>query len=564
MNLRDYQTDCLTILDEKLGLTSGNASSRNRFAVVLPTGTGKTVIFSELTRRYLAARPTKRVLILVHRQELLDQTVAKLRSLDPDMDVGRVKAELDETDHRVIVASVQTLARESRRRRLPAIGVVIFDEAHHSAASTWRKVLDHVGCFDARRTALVGFSATLSHESGDLAKIYQECVFNRPVLWFVRKGYLVDVTCKTVRVDADLDGVKRSRGDFTDASLSEALDTFDTREAIVNAYAEYARDRSGVVFCPSVGMAETLADDFADAGITSAVVTGETPTEVRREIYAAHAAGTIQVLCSCMVLTEGWDAPHTSCCVMARPTSKPALYVQCIGRVLRPSPGTGKRDALVLDLVGVSRKMKLATISDLDPELGEVREDETLSDAAERKQREDREATEKEEIVKRKLKAAGFDDINILGDGESTVRVSLRRGAFLYIEDSTRVIPHPQQGSFTVMARCGSGWLVLSQEGGGLSAQYQGGDESAATVAAIAHVGNIYKVAGLNPPTSKERWRAAGPSINQLSYIRSLWPELDTMAVHTKGDASDLITLGLCREPLHNLLTQVAAMASAA
>ncbi len=154
---------------------------------------------------------------------------------------------------------------------------------------------------------------------------------------------------------------------------------------IAKAYLEHASDRQGVVFCPTVACAQEVAAEMVLAGIAAELVVGTTPLDIRRRIYAAQQAGAVQVLVSVGVLTEGWDAPWVSCAVIARPTSSTGLYVQMVGRVLRPWPG--KVDALVLDVVGVSSRLKLAGISNLSTTDVEVADGQSLIEARKQAER---------------------------------------------------------------------------------------------------------------------------------------------------------------------------------
>lgn len=378
LKLRPYQTEALDALD------AGWAAGKTRLAVVLPTGMGKTVVFAHLIDRQ--HRAGRKALVLVHREELVTQAKEKVHSVAPDLTVGVVKAGRNEVDADVIVASVQTLARPARRAQLHDIGVVIVDEAHHAVARTWADVLEHFGCFAG--TPAAGFTATMSREDGKgLGDIWEEVVVRKDILYGIKKGYLTDVRGKAVTVDGlDLGTVAKSRGDYQDGQLGDALEAAGAGEVIAQAYVEHSADRQGVLFAPTVATARAFADDLNAAGIVTEVISGATPTEDRELIYKRYRAGEIQVLSNCMVLTEGWDAPWCSTAVIARPTQSAALYVQMVGRVLRPFPG--KTDALVLDVVGVSQRHALKSIVDLTETKVTVRDGESLGEAIDRETKE--------------------------------------------------------------------------------------------------------------------------------------------------------------------------------
>lgn len=410
--LRDYQQQAVDALN-----TAFYADGLKRAAVVLYTGGGKTVIFAHLVAA--AVEAGIRPLILVHRDELVRQTIDKISSAAPDVTIGVIKAERNELHGDVLVASIQTISRQSRLDQLPAdlTELIIVDECHHTAADTWSRVLEHFGGFDPDSpTRVAGFTATL--ERGDdrsLGDVWQEVVYSRDVMHGIKHGHLVDVRGQMVKVAAlDLDSVKRARGDYTDGGLASALEEADVPATVAAAYDTYARRprdddrvvgprgelRRGILFAPTVASAESFAEQFNAHGIPAEVVTGTTPTEERQLIYKRLAAGDIKLIASCQVLTEGFDLPEVEVAVMARPTSRAGLYVQMVGRILRPAPWTGKTEALVLDVVGVSERHKLATLADLSPKTKRVADGESLFEA------EFREETEKSNQPERSVPSA--------------------------------------------------------------------------------------------------------------------------------------------------------------
>ncbi|MBE4790888.1 DEAD/DEAH box helicase [Streptomyces caniscabiei] len=355
---RPYQTKAIQ------ALTSGWAASpNNRLAVVLPTGAGKTVVFANLISEMLDQLDGRRALVLAHREELIEQAAAKVRAVRPDLRVGIVKAQRnDHHDVDVIVASVQTLAVERRRNAIRDIGLIIVDECHHAAAPTYMDVLEHFGAWRGVPTA--GFTATMTRQDGGLAEVWQEVVFTLDILEMIRGGYLVDVRGKRVVVDGlNLDKVKTRHGDLQDGQLAQALDDSGAADVVAEAYKEFAADRAGVVFTPTVATAQSMADSLNDVGISATTIWGDMPREARQTALKWYENGDVQVLCNCMVLTEGFDAPWTSCAVIARPTKSAGLYCQMAGRALRL--WEGKKDALLLDVMGASTRHKLASIVDL-------------------------------------------------------------------------------------------------------------------------------------------------------------------------------------------------------
>lgn len=347
-----------------------------RPAVVLPTGAGKTVVFAHLIAdRHRRSAVRHRTLVIAHRNELIEQAAAKISAVAPDLQVGVVKAQRNETRAEVVVASVQTLRGENRRRMIADVGLLVIDECHHAAADSYLTVLDHYGCMgEWPRTDTVGFTATMVRgDTKALGGVWQDVVYRRSIAEMIREGFLVRPRGVRVRIDdLDLSKVRRSRGDYSEGDLGRALTESLAPEVIAKAVVEHASTRRSILFAPTVDSGEVIAQAIADTGLLVEMITGETPAPERRRVLADFADGRVNVLVNCMVLTEGFDDPATDCVIIARPTTNVGLYVQMIGRALRPF--MGKQDALVLDVVGASARHALVSPVDLfgdDPDLRE-------------------------------------------------------------------------------------------------------------------------------------------------------------------------------------------------
>lgn len=341
ISLRDYQLECVEAVEAAFERGS------RRLLAVLPTGGGKTIVFSEVIRR----RQDKPTLILAHRDELLEQAGAKLAEVAPElaMSTGLVKAGSNEVGAPVVIASIQTLARISRLEQLPReFGTVIVDEAHHAVADSYQQVLDWV---DAELVLYV--TATPKRPDGKgLGEIADEQVFARSIEWMVEQGYLCPPRGKRITVDVDLDAVKKTRGDFQADDLAEALEDANVADEVLAAYREYGEERKAIVFAANVAMAHHVAEVFRGAGYSAEAVDGKTPTEERKAILRRLHDDETQILCNVGVLTEGFDEPSVSCIILAAPTKSEVKYTQMIGRGLRLYPG--KTDCLVLDVAGAS------------------------------------------------------------------------------------------------------------------------------------------------------------------------------------------------------------------
>lgn len=391
IKLRDYQREAID------AVFAAWAGGMRRPAIVLPTGAGKTVVFASLIKEFRSAparamAPNRglRVMVLAHRDELVDQAIAKIRAIAPDLSVGKVKAGDNEYDADVIVASVQTLASERRREQVidgqvayGPVGLIITDECHHAAAVSYKKV--YAAFPDALQ---LGVTATMARGDGvGLGSTWEDVVYKRSILNLIGKGHLVDVRTKRVTLKGlDMGDVKASRGDWQAGDLGKALMEAEADTAIARAYREHAGSRQGIVFTPTVETAHAASLALNRFGIVANMISGETPRDARQRHFEELRTGKAQVLVNCMVLTEGFDAPWAEVAVIARPTQSAPLYTQMVGRVLRPWPG--KKEALVLDLVGASAN-KLRTLIDLEPGVvAEVRDGESLEEAVEREETE--------------------------------------------------------------------------------------------------------------------------------------------------------------------------------
>jgi superfamily II DNA or RNA helicase len=363
VKLRDYQRETVA------AAYADWAAGKRRIATVLPTGAGKTVVFAHVLADVAAAGRTG--VVIAHRDELIEQAADKLRQVAPGLRIGIFKAERRETvDVDVVVASVQSLTRPAARVQLAAVRprLVVVDETHHVTAATYRETLRACGAWaeDWADGALVlGVTATLVR--GDrmaLGDVIEKVSITVPILKLIREEHLLPPRGRRVRIAGlDLGKVKRAAGDYRDGALGEAMHDALAPAAIARAYVEHCADRQGIAFLPTVALAYEMAGAFIEAGVSAAAIDGAMHIDERRKILAASRAGDIQVVCNCMVLTEGTDMPWISAIVLGRPTSNGGLYVQMVGRGLRPY--LGQRDCLVLDVVGVTRKHKLATLADL-------------------------------------------------------------------------------------------------------------------------------------------------------------------------------------------------------
>ncbi|MFO7562994.1 MAG: DEAD/DEAH box helicase [Enhygromyxa sp.] len=361
MQLRPYQLEAVAavIAARKRGV--------RRMLVALPTGAGKTVIFAELIRR---AR--RDVLVLAHRDELLEQARDKIEAaLGRDGDHRRVEIERGETrassSARVIVASIRSL-HEGRIGRVLAgrsLGLVIYDECHHAVADANRAVLERVGVFEADWPGtLVGFTATTRRADGrGLNEVFEEIVAQRSLEQMIADGYLRPLRGLRVETRVSLDEVPIEGEDFDELALEAAIDVETRNQLVARSILELCRDRRTIAFCAGVRHAEHLSAALNRLGVRAAIVHGEMPKPARARTLARFKAGHFRVITNVGVLTEGFDDPGVSAVAMVRPTRSEALYLQCVGRGMRIDPSAD--DCLVIDFVDLS-KLEVVTAATLE------------------------------------------------------------------------------------------------------------------------------------------------------------------------------------------------------
>ena len=374
MQLRPYQEECLTSVAE------AEANGIKRPLVCLPTGTGKTIVFTTL-----AQRRNGRTLILAHRDELIQQAAEKVGMVWDSASVGVVKAEQNQTGAQVVVGSVQTLSRASRLEQLPQdFDLVVTDESHHAVADSYRGIYDYLGVLDGSESDTLHLGVTATPNRTDqvgLGGVFEEVVYHKSMLDMI-PDYLSDLRCVQVQTEVDVSGVPSYLGDLQSKGLSELLNTENANDLIVDAWQVHASERRTLAFCVDVQHALDLAETFRLHGVTAEAVWGAMPLEDRRTVLQSFASGKVQVVTNCQVLTEGYDNPAIDCILMARPTKSSMLYTQMIGRGTRTYPG--KRDCLILDVACISERHDLVSLPDLFGLKSASEKDETLTQQLER------------------------------------------------------------------------------------------------------------------------------------------------------------------------------------
>lgn len=344
MELRPYQQAAkAAVLDEwDRGV--------DKTLLVLPTGTGKTIVFSAVTEE--AVKRGGRVLILAHRGELLEQAADKLeRSTGLRSSLEKAESSCLGSWYRVAVGSVQSLQRPSRLERFAPdyFSNIIIDEAHHCLSEGYQRVLEH---FKAAR--VLGVTATPDRgDMRNLGQYFETLAYEYTLPQAIRDGYLSPIKALTVPLRLDLSSVGVQNGDFKVGDLGTALDPY--LDAIADEMQKNCTDRKTVVFLPLVKTSQKFRDILNAKGFHAAEVNGESTD--RAEILRDFEAGKYNVLCNSMLLTEGWDCPSVDCIIVLRPTKIRSLYSQMVGRGTRLFPG--KDHLLLLDFLWHTERHEL-------------------------------------------------------------------------------------------------------------------------------------------------------------------------------------------------------------
>lgn len=335
IQLRDYQEDVVADIKQAY------CERIRRVLLVLPTGGGKTVIFSHIGRA--AAEKGKRVAVLVHRAELLEQVATTLARFG--VPHGLIAAGHPETDAAVQVASVQTLARRLGRSRR-AFDLIITDECHHAVAGQWQDVL---GSMPNARS--LGVTATPVRLDGrGLGSAFDAMIEGPTIAELTAAGHLVPARVFAPPARLDLSRIKVRAGDYDARQLAEIMAGGTLTGDTVAHYRRLATGRPAVAFCASIEHSQLVAARFREAGVSAAHVDGKTDAAERRRLIAALGTGELQVLTNVDLIGEGVDLPAIVAVILLRPTKSVARFLQSVGRALRPSPG--KSEAIILDHAG--------------------------------------------------------------------------------------------------------------------------------------------------------------------------------------------------------------------
>ena len=368
MELRPYQQQAKTAI-------FGEWEQYNKTLLVLPTGTGKTIVFASIAED--CVRAGSRVLILAHRGELLDQAADKIARVT-GLKCATEKAEQSclGSWFRITVGSVQSLMREKRLNQFAPdyFNHIRIDEAHHALSDSYQRILDYFGS-----AKVLGVTATPDRgDKRELGQLFESLAYEYTLPKAIKDGYLSPIKALTIPLTLDISGVGMQSGDFKAADIDTALDPYLYQ--IADEMLKYCKDRKTVVFLPLIKTSQKFRDILNEKGFNAAEVNGNSAD--RAEILADFDNGKYNVLCNSMLLTEGWDCPSVDCLIVLRPTKIRSLYCQMVGRGTRLCDG--KDHLLLLDFLWHTQRHELCRPASLICENAEVAEKmtENLKDAA--------------------------------------------------------------------------------------------------------------------------------------------------------------------------------------
>lgn len=377
IELRDYQTECNRTLWHRY-----MKNNQKKLLVVLPTGAGKTVVFSSFIDKVFKGNKT---LVIAHREELLKQTQQKymlVAGKEAGLKVGFVTGQQKdfpfvnpEFEKDLYIAGVQTISRLKNLLKFPRdyFDLIVVDEAHHVTANTYLKVLKYFGVRDIKtkqqfdfekgqglisdnkEPLLLGFTATpYRTDKREIGSVFESITYSKNIHWMIQNKYLVPIVPLRVRTKIDLKSIRFEKGDYNENELNNAINVDSLNVEIVETYKRlcYTGDKNNldpcVVFALNKAHADQLCIAFEKADINAGCITDDTTRDDRKATLKAFEKGEIKVITNCMVLTEGTDLPNIKAIIMARPTASEGLYIQCIGRGLRLHPD--KKFCKVIDI----------------------------------------------------------------------------------------------------------------------------------------------------------------------------------------------------------------------
>ncbi|KAK1456833.1 hypothetical protein CMEL01_16190 [Colletotrichum melonis] len=579
IQLRDYQEECIQSVLQSL------KDGHKRLGISLATGSGKTVIFTQLIER-IQPRETiaTQTLILAHRRELVEQAARHCTNAYPDSTVEIEMGSMHASGAAdITIASLQSLTSGDRLNKFDPkrFKLVLVDEAHHIVAPGYMRVLRHFG-LDSKKMdspSLVGVSATFSRFDGlKLGAAIDQIVYHKDYVDMIGDKWLSAVMFTTVESTADLSRVKNgANGDFQQGELSRAVNTDQINEITVRSWLAKASDRkSTLVFCVDLAHVAGLTQTFRKHGYDARFVTGDTHKVERAEILEEFRNRKFPVLVNCGVFTEGTDIPNIDCIILARPTRSHNLLVQMIGRGMRLHKG--KSDCHVIDMVSSLQTgiITTPTLFGLDP--SELVSEATTADMEKIKDRKEAEKLRQDQAYSntpalqsttptRSVTFTDYDSVfDLIEDtsGEQHIR-AISQYAWVQVGQDKYVLCAPN-GSYIRLFKAGAQTKTSDDESkeqllwqaveirslppGVAKSPYSAPREllQAATFADAVHGSDNYVSNSETYPHTFvqrwQRWRKGPPTQGQLDFLNKLRLKEEPLTADDvdKGKATDMIT----------------------
>ena len=323
-SLQEHQSDALAFLD------SLRKEGKSIALLHHATGTGKTI-----TALFDAKKLNRRVLYLVHRGNLVSQTLERVREHWPEITSEVYRGGKVKPDSFCVLATVQAVHKNLHLFGQDEFGYLILDEAHHVPSDTFKQTISYF-----KPAFTLGLTATPERMDGrSLLEVFSEFAPRLGLQEAIEKGLLCPIRCLRVRTNVDLNRIRFNGNDYRVSELEERLSVPQRNTLIVETYVQHVNGKPGVTFCVNVAHAEAMAQLYKESGVEAEAVSGRINRKQQDEILARYERGELQMLCACDLLNEGWDAPQTEILMMARPTLSRVLYVQQLGRGTRLSKG---------------------------------------------------------------------------------------------------------------------------------------------------------------------------------------------------------------------------------
>jgi ATP-dependent helicase IRC3 len=533
------------------------------------TGTGKTCIFSSLPESLKDILPGQ-TMVLAHREELIDQSIDKMRLINPNLKVDKEMAEhVADPNADVIVASVATLGRKGTKRanqfNWERIDKLVTDEAHHSVATTYQNIYDVSGVLQPdSKKLLLGVTATPSRGDGQaLAKIYKKIVYVYSIRQAIEDGWLVDIRGVRISTKTNLDTVKTVGGDFAQDMLADAVNNPQRNQLVAKAWLDHGGNRQTLGFSVDIKHAQDLAEMFKQYHVKAEAVWGTDPDRAEKLLKLRN--GEITVLFNCGVLTEGYDDWHIGCIILARPTKSSTLFTQMVGRGTRLQDGTGnlkvaldksfnygtmdnirfgglKKDCIVIDVVDNTFKHSLVTLPTLMGMNGTldlsgkslVGAIKSIEEAQKQYSHIDFSSLKNIDQLQTFIESVNLFEVKFPPEVEECSKLSWHTSA-----DGGFILLLPNREEVRIKQNMLDKWDLTAVIRG---QKYRGERNSIEEAFAAAdNLVNEKAVESLKILRREEKWHSAPPTIAQLNLLRKFYRGRAIPDSLTKGSASKLI-----------------------